>query len=236
MSSTSERGRWTPAAGDVLERLRLRQQTRLRFLHALYEAAEGSTSNGVRFKELGEQLGLTEEETSIVRRYLANEGLLSGATIVYIVITHQGVKEVEEALVAPAASTEHFPPAENVILIGTADGAVIQQGNTDSVQEMRAPPQRRYSPGRGAALAAAQAPIRRSGGRVCELYRRLGERNCTRRESDRVGASTQPADCSPSPTRRHQLDLFRPSRTRAGADLPRGSVDSLRSRRRGTST
>ena len=95
MSSTpeSERGRWTPATGDVLERLRHRKETRLRFLHALYEAAEGSTSNGVRFKELGEQLGLTEEETWIVRSYLANEGLLSGATIVYIVITHQGVKE-----------------------------------------------------------------------------------------------------------------------------------------------
>ena len=92
MSSTpeSERGRWTPATGDVLERLRHRKETRLRFLHALYEAAEGSTSNGVRFKELGEQLGLTEEETWIVRSYLANEGLLSGATIVYIVITHQG--------------------------------------------------------------------------------------------------------------------------------------------------
>ena len=87
MSSTpeSERGRWTPATGDVLERLRHRKETRLRFLHALYEAAEGSTSNGVRFKELGEQLGLTEEETWIVRSYLANEGLLSGATIVYIV-------------------------------------------------------------------------------------------------------------------------------------------------------
>ena len=138
-STESERGRWTPAAGDVLERLRYRKETRLRFLHALYEAAEGSTSSGVRFKELGEQLGLTEEETWIVRSYLANEGLLAGATIVYIVITHKGVKEVEEALVAPASSTEHFPPAENVILIGTADGAVIQQGNTDSVQEVELP-------------------------------------------------------------------------------------------------
>ena len=59
----------------------------------------------VRFKELGEQLGLTEEETWIVRRYLANEGLLSGATIVYIVITHQGVKELEELLAEAATAT-----------------------------------------------------------------------------------------------------------------------------------
>ena len=120
----------------MLERLGQRKATRLRFLHALYEASEASTSNVVRFEELG----LTHEQTWIVRSYLASEGLLSGVTIAYIAITHQGLKEVEEALVAPTTPTENFPPAENVILIGTAEGAVIQQGNVDSSQKVELPP------------------------------------------------------------------------------------------------
>lgn len=130
----------SPALTTALARLEQRRATRQRFLHALYEAAEGSTGNLVPGEELGAHLGLTLEQTWIVRGYLASEGLLKGATTTHITLTHQGIKEVEEGLVAPARPTEHFPPVENLIVIASAEGAVIQQGNTNSVQEVTLAP------------------------------------------------------------------------------------------------
>jgi hypothetical protein len=138
--TSSVPARWTPESGGVLERLHERKAARLRFLHALYEASEGSTSSIVSTESLGASVGLGVEQTWIVRRYLAMEDLLKGVTPTSISITHKGLKEVEEALVAPARPTEHFPPAQNVIVIGTAEGAVIQQGNVDSTQQVTIAP------------------------------------------------------------------------------------------------
>lgn len=124
------------APGDPLARLAERKAARLRFLHALYQAADGSPDNLVSFEAFAAELGLDIGKAWVIRSYLAHEGLVRGATTSAFRITHQGVKEVEAALVAPSVPTEHFPPAENVILIGTAEGVVIQQGNQDSVQQV----------------------------------------------------------------------------------------------------
>ena len=116
------------------------RRPRLRFLHALYKAAEGSTSSGVRFKELGEQLGLTEEETWIVRSYLANEGLPGPAPPSSTSSSPtKASRRWRRHWSRPPLPPNTFRPRENVILIGTADGAVIQQGNTDSGPRSRTP-------------------------------------------------------------------------------------------------
>jgi hypothetical protein len=52
-----------------------------------------------------------------------------------IAITHRGVKEVEQARAEPQKPTQHFPPI-NVINIGQMTGSQLQQGTSDSVQQM----------------------------------------------------------------------------------------------------
>src|SRR4051812_32695372 len=121
---------------DALGRLDARRAARLRFLHALYEAAQGSPDTTVDFEPFAAELGLGLEPAWTIRSYLSREGLVRGVTTSALRVTHEGVKQVEAALVAPSAPTEHFPAAENVLVIGTAEGTVIQQGNVDSVQQV----------------------------------------------------------------------------------------------------
>jgi hypothetical protein len=121
---------------DVLARLAARKALRLRFMHALYEASGGASGELIDTDQFRVRLGLDYAPFWNTRRYLENEDLCRGVTTHHFSITHQGVKEVEAALTAPTEPTEHFPPAENVILIGTAEATVIQQGNEDSVQEV----------------------------------------------------------------------------------------------------
>lgn len=130
------RSTWTPASGDVLVRLAARKAARLRFLHALYEMAEGSTNAMVPVEAIAERARLPMEQAWAVKMYLHAEDLLRGVTPVHVSLTHAGLEAVEEALVAPARPTEHVSAAENVIVIGTAEGAVIQQGTVDSVQRV----------------------------------------------------------------------------------------------------
>src|SRR5688572_31396360 len=89
---------WTPASGDVLERLNARKAARLRFLHALYEAAQGSTGNIIDMELLEERTGFTAPLSWRIKQYLHREGLLQGITPTAFAITHEGLKEVEEAL------------------------------------------------------------------------------------------------------------------------------------------
>jgi hypothetical protein len=137
-TSTTSTASTTPSAPpiDALGRLDARRAARLRFLHALYEAADGSPDTTVDFEPFAAQLGLALEPAWTIRGYLSREGLVRGVTTSALRITHDGVKQVEAALTAPSAPTEGFPPAENVLVIGTAEGTVVQQGNVDSVQQV----------------------------------------------------------------------------------------------------
>jgi hypothetical protein len=117
-----------------LEAIRAR---RFAFLSALYDAAEGSSDSHVNMRKTARSIGLDDEPADKVVTYLAGEGLLSWAAMGMIRLTHEGVKEVEQAQSAPERPTPHFPPlvlAQTYINVGTMNQSQIQQGTTGSTQ------------------------------------------------------------------------------------------------------
>jgi hypothetical protein len=110
------------------------REKRLRFMERLYDATGGSQLASVDPYELGDELGLSREETDRVIEYLQGEQLLAHAGLGRVGITHLGVLEVERALSNPKQETEHFPPAINVIHVGQMHGSQIQQGTIHSKQ------------------------------------------------------------------------------------------------------
>jgi hypothetical protein len=89
-----------------------RQKNRWLMLQKIYEIAEGVSETHLinMYEEVGEQLGWERKKTEATFDYLEGEGLLkimtSGGGIM---LTHQGVKEVEEAATNPEKPTLHFP-------------------------------------------------------------------------------------------------------------------------------
>jgi hypothetical protein len=110
------------------------REKRLRFMYLLYDATGGSELAFVDKYELGDELGLSIEETDRVVEYLKREQLLAYPGLRGIGITHLGVLEVERALSNPKQETEHFPPAINLIHVGQMHGSQIQQGTVQSQQ------------------------------------------------------------------------------------------------------
>ena len=110
------------------------REKRLRFMNRLYDATGGSQLASVHPYEVGDELGLSHDETDRVIEYLQGEQLLAHAGLGTVGITHLGVLEVERALSNPKQETEHFPPAINVIQVGQMHGSQIQQGTIHSKQ------------------------------------------------------------------------------------------------------
>lgn len=91
--------------------------------------------------EVGEKIGTggySSTETHDVVNWLTGENLIrmfdnSGR----VVLTHQGIKEVEDARMSPDSSTDHFQPntINNVLYnFGTMNNPAIQQGTSNSNQ------------------------------------------------------------------------------------------------------
>jgi bacterioferritin-associated ferredoxin len=110
---------------------------RFNFMKALYEAANGTEMIIKGGFELGEALGLSEQDTHKVVQYLKGENLLKVHTAGpdAISIVHNGIKEVEEALEHPDKPTQHFLPI-NIIHIGTMSNSTVQQGTVQSNQSV----------------------------------------------------------------------------------------------------
>lgn len=109
------------------------QKKRFQFLHRLYEKTEGNEREMIDELELGNELGFDKAETEIISQYLVGEYLMEYAARRAIVITHQGVIEVEGALLHPEEPTQYFPPV-NIINIHHMEGSQIQQGTVSSNQ------------------------------------------------------------------------------------------------------
>jgi len=112
---------------------------RFAYLLAVYEAADGGEGRFVSSTEIQESLGFDEELADKVTAYLRGEGLLDWAAFAAIKLTHRGVKEVEQALGAPAEPTEHFPAvvvAQNYINVGSMSHSQIQQDSPGSSQTL----------------------------------------------------------------------------------------------------
>jgi len=109
-----------------------KKKNRFLFIKTMYEESDANTSAVFEMDELGAGLSFDFDETAKIVDYLINEGLIEyfglGGTIQ---LTHQGLKEVEEALENPSEPTSHFLPI-NIISIESMTNSSIQQGTTGS--------------------------------------------------------------------------------------------------------
>ncbi len=124
------------AARQVAER----HENRLKFIKQLYEATGGSTekSAGVNAFEIGKAIGVPDEVTRAIIRYLLDKNLIDspfGAS--QFKLTHRGLVETEQAILNPGQATEHFP-ATNPVHVHEAPGSQIQQATGGSSQEWMA--------------------------------------------------------------------------------------------------
>lgn len=100
----------------------------------LYDATGGNQFKWLPLADLGNLVGLDREQTMLAGEYLKGEGLLEFKAFGPMVgITHQGIREIEEALEHPDRPTDHFLPV-NIIKIGTMIGSSIQTAGHNSGQ------------------------------------------------------------------------------------------------------
>jgi hypothetical protein len=110
------------------------RKKRFLFLNLLYEKCGGSKSKMINGYEIGKELNLAKNEVDDIIMYLNNEGLTENwAMDGGIMISHSGIKEVENALSHPSQPTYYFPPV-NIINVHNMIGSQIQQGTTSSKQ------------------------------------------------------------------------------------------------------
>ena len=121
-----------------MEEIRERQSKRFLVLKRLYDAHHTTETawQPVSTKEIGSEIGLSEQETLQIMMYLEKEGLIQayadgGDTAR---ITHAGVVEIEHALSLPALPTEHFFPnvVQYIVNARQIVNSPIQQGTIDS--------------------------------------------------------------------------------------------------------
>jgi hypothetical protein len=112
------------------------REARFRFLNAVYEASGGDEYIWPDWSELAQPLGFDERLTHRILDYLVGEGLLKIWAAGHVGITHEGIREVENARTHPNQSTHYFPPV-NVIMIGSMVNSVIQQASPGAHQAVQ---------------------------------------------------------------------------------------------------
>ena len=112
------------------------KKKRYLFLHSLWKLSGGNEYKLFPMWEIGDGLGFDNDLTDTICQYLKGEGLLETYTLgPDIGITHEGVREVEEALSRPKESTTHFPPV-SIVMVDTMVNSQIQQGSPGSIQSL----------------------------------------------------------------------------------------------------
>ncbi|HRR92025.1 MAG TPA: hypothetical protein P5253_07115, partial [bacterium] len=110
------------------------KKKRFQFLYRLYKLTGGDEFKEEDMFKIGKELGFDKDLTDKIVQYLKGEGLIEFLAMGGMIrITHQGIREVEEALSKSDTLTEHFPPI-NIISIGQMTNSQIQQANTESTQ------------------------------------------------------------------------------------------------------
>lgn len=126
-------------ATSDLEKKRAR---RLEFMIELYDAVDGFDAQPVETAQVAARLGLqmssADDRLEILKRvrFLQGEGLIavsgSPGDAKWVTITHQGVREVEEARSRPDQPTEHFPPVSSLAAATVADPLSSQDGTGEA--------------------------------------------------------------------------------------------------------
>ena len=111
-----------------------KQRWRLQFMKHLYEVADGSTMKSANIFDIGNAIGITNQQALEVDQYLENEQLIQayGAGPV-AVLTHRGVKETEAAMQHPEHGTEHFSGSVVLTVMGDVN-APMQVATVQSQQ------------------------------------------------------------------------------------------------------
>jgi len=82
------------------------EDLRRRYLHRLYEMSGGSTIQGVPFKQIDEDLGISDDEDTNIVMYFQEKGLAGYSTSGHVSITARGIDEVERAMQSSYAEKE----------------------------------------------------------------------------------------------------------------------------------
>ncbi len=110
--------------------LRQKKKNRFLFLNKVYNEADGSLNAVFDGHEIGEELNFDFNLTSDLIDYLINEGLIEFYGLGGVIrLTHNGIKEIEQAHENPSESTTHFSPINYINIHSTGDGNVINTGN-----------------------------------------------------------------------------------------------------------
>jgi hypothetical protein len=111
------------------------RKKRFLFLNLLYEKCAGSKSHFINSYDIGKELNLNRNQVIDITQYLKGEGLIEDTMTLDggIMISHNGIKEVENALSSPSQPTHYFP-AVNIINVQNMIGSQIQQGTDKSEQ------------------------------------------------------------------------------------------------------
>ena len=118
-----------------MDALTKKKTDRFRFLNHLYERTNGDNHALEDMWHVGEELGLSRDETERTVEYLVGEELATHRAIGGVIaMTHAGVVQVERALSKPEAPTEYFPPVVNILHVQSMVGSQIQQGTHSSTQ------------------------------------------------------------------------------------------------------
>lgn len=113
------------------------RKDRFRFLHRLWDVTEGDEYKCPNMFAIGNALGFDRQKTERVYQYLNGEGLAESKALGGVIgITHDGIREVENALSQPEEPTHYFP-AVNVISIGSMSKSTIQQASPGAVQQVK---------------------------------------------------------------------------------------------------
>jgi len=110
------------------------QKKRLEYLNKIYSITNANPYLHASGAQIAGNLGYNENESRAVIDYLQKENLIEVIPFTENVsITHNGIKEVEQALKNPKKPTEHFSPI-NIISVEKMINSQIQQNTNESVQ------------------------------------------------------------------------------------------------------
>ncbi|MCX6539220.1 MAG: hypothetical protein NT151_09870 [Acidobacteria bacterium] len=117
-----------------MEPIDRKKADRFAFLEAIYNRTDGASDEAIDEREIGSELGWTDDRLEAVVQYLTAERLIECVAFGHNMgITHEGICEYERAVSEPGTATTYFPPV-NIINVERMEHSQIQQGSRDSVQ------------------------------------------------------------------------------------------------------
>jgi DNA-binding GntR family transcriptional regulator len=115
------------------ERLKAKQQLRLGILKLHYDIFIETTYSDktIDYNELKRQITQPEEEIRQALGYLKHELLIDAASHMKTIITHMGIKEVEQAIEFPKKRTAHF--SQVVVHFYYGSVGAVQSGRNEAI-------------------------------------------------------------------------------------------------------